>query len=257
MIAELKLTPEVLAEAEAAEKALAHAQQYAVTTAAQYESAGGELRELAGRAKKLEAMRKDLKAPALEQCRRIDEFFKGPQDFVADAIKAIKKALGTYDAEQRRLREEAERKAAEAARKERERQAAEAAKAEAAARAKRAAEEEKARKLEEQGRIAEAEAKRAAAEEREAARLREAEAQRQAAAMLPPAPVIHAPKPEVKGISTRETWTFEIIDPMLLPREYLVPNEQAIRGVVKALKNATNIPGVRVYAETTIAARSA
>ena len=244
---EVKFTPEVMAEVEAAEQALEDAKTFAVTTIPEYEQAGEELKKLSGRGKQLETMRKNLKAPALEQCKRIDEFFKGPQTFIDDAKKAIKRALGAYDAEQRRIREEAERKAAEDARKARERLEREAAKAE----------EAKARKLEEEGRAAEAEAKRKAAAEREEARLREAEAKRNAAEQVPVAPVVHTEQPQVKGVSTRQTWKFEITDPDQLPREYLVANDKAIGGVVRALKDKTNIPGVRVYCEDSIAARSA
>ena len=254
---EVKFTPEVMAEVEAAEQALEDAKTFAVTTIPEYEQAGEALKKLSGRGKQLETMRKNLKAPALEQCKRIDEFFKGPQTFIDDAKKAIKKALGAFDAAQKRKREEAERKAAEDARKERERLEREAAKAEEAARKKRAAEEAKARKLEEEGRAAEAEAKRKAAAEREEARLREAEAKRDAAEQVPVAPVVHTEQPQVKGVSTRQTWKFEITDPDQLPREYLVANDKAIGSVVRALKDKTNIPGVRVYCEDSIAARSA
>ena len=257
---EVKFTPAVMAEVEAAEQALEDAKTFAVTTIPEYEQAGEELKKLSGRGKQLEQMRKNLKAPALEQCKRIDEFFKGPQTFIDDAKKAIKKALGAFDAEQKRKREEAERKAAEDARKERERLEREAAKAEETARKKRAAEEAKARKLEEEGRAAEAEAKRKAAAEREEARLREAEAKRDAAEQVPVAPVIQPEQPEqpeVKGISTRQVWKFEITDITQLPPEYLKADEKAIGGVVRALKDKTNIPGVRVYCEDSIAARSA
>ena len=254
---EVKFTPAVMAEVEAAEQALEDAKTFVVTTIPEYEQAGEELKKLSARGKQLEQMRKNLKAPALEQCRRIDEFFKAPQQFVEDAKRAIKKALGAYDAEQKRKREEAERKAAEAARKERERLEREAAKAEEAARKKRAADEARARQLEEEGRAAEAEAKRKVAVEREEAKLRDAEAKREAAAHVPTAPVIQPEQPQVKGISTRQVWQFEITDIRQLPPEYLKADEKAIGGVVRALKDRTNIPGVRVYAEETIAARSA
>jgi len=121
------LSQEVLAEAQAAEQALAAAKAYNVATADDYSSAGEELKSLTARARRLEDMRVNLKAPALEQCRRIDEFFRAPQQFIEDAKMAIKRALGVYDTQQRKLREEAERKAEEIARRERERLRAEAA----------------------------------------------------------------------------------------------------------------------------------
>ena len=64
-----------------------------------------------------------------------------------------------------------------------------------------------------------------------------------------------ATAPKVKGISTRKKWSFEIVDAAKIPREYLVPNEVAIGGVVRALKGATNIPGIRVVSTDIMSAR--
>lgn len=47
-------------------------------------------------------------------------------------------------------------------------------------------------------------------------------------------------------------WKFEIADPKALPREYLIPDESAIRKVVDALKDRTQIAGVRVWSEETM-----
>lgn len=57
------------------------------------------------------------------------------------------------------------------------------------------------------------------------------------------------------GMGYREHWDFEIVDPSLLPREYLQPNEKAIREVVKALKGGAAIPGVRVFVENRVTVR--
>ena len=257
MNASVEITPEAISSAEEARHALEAAQNYHVTTTTEYEVAANELKALSGRAKQLEAMRKDLKAPALEQAKRIDDFFREPQLFIEDAKKAIKRALGVFDTEQQRIRQEAERKAQEAARKERERLQREAAKAEEAARKRREADDAKAAKLAAEGREAEAEQKRIQAAEREEQRLRDAEAKRIAAEAAPPAPVVHLEQPKVAGVSKRENWTFEIVDENQIPREYLMPDEKMIRGVVRATKGKQQIPGVRIYAETIIASRSA
>lgn len=257
MNAEVKITPEVAAEVEAANAMLAAAQSCKVTNAAEYEAAGAELKRIKSKANDLEARRLAMTRPLDEAKSRIMEFFKAPKQYLADAESSIKRAIGAYDAEQRRLQQEAEKAAAEAARKERERMEAEAAKAEQAAREKREREEAKARELEAKGRAAEAEAKRKAAEEAEAARLREAEAKRAAAASMPTAPVVHFEQPKVAGVSSRQVWKFEIVDPELLPRKFLVPDEKAIGGVVRSLGDKADIPGVRVYPETVISSRSA
>ena len=93
----------------------------------------------------------------------------------------------------------------------------------------------------------------------EAARLT-AEAQAQGTA----APPVEAPKlPEVppaapiktvraaEGTATEvKTWTFKIIDPAAVPREYLAINETLIRKAVK--DGIRGIPGVSIFEETNI-----
>jgi len=62
-------------------------------------------------------------------------------------------------------------------------------------------------------------------------------------------PIVLPPDEKVKGISIREVWKFKIEDEKLIPREYLSVDESKIGQVVRALKDATNIPGILVYAE--------
>lgn len=48
------------------------------------------------------------------------------------------------------------------------------------------------------------------------------------------------------GVSGQaEYWVYEIVDASQIPREYMIPNETKIAGVVRALKGDTNIPGVK------------
>lgn len=56
-----------------------------------------------------------------------------------------------------------------------------------------------------------------------------------------------------EGVTPRESWKFEVISLNQVPREYLVPDEQKIGAVVRALKDKTAIPGVRVWREARIA----
>lgn len=60
--------------------------------------------------------------------------------------------------------------------------------------------------------------------------------------------------PKVKGVSTRKVWRFEITDKSLVPEQYKTIDEKKIGGVVKALKEDADIPGVRVYSESVMAA---
>lgn len=54
---------------------------------------------------------------------------------------------------------------------------------------------------------------------------------------------------KAKGVSSQQVWKFKITNPELIPREYLVPDEQTIGQVVRALKDKTVIPGIQVYPE--------
>lgn len=64
----------------------------------------------------------------------------------------------------------------------------------------------------------------------------------------PPSVLVAAP-PKVEGIASRTEWDFEVTNPAIVPDEYkaIVIDEKRIRGVVRALKGATRIPGVRVF----------
>ena len=62
-----------------------------------------------------------------------------------------------------------------------------------------------------------------------------------------PAP-IHRPK-KTEGVSTRDNWKMRIINPALIPREYLMPNEKVLNQIAKAMKNQGRIPGVEFYNE--------
>lgn len=64
-------------------------------------------------------------------------------------------------------------------------------------------------------------------------------------------------KMDTAGLTVREDWKFSIIDHNLIPREYLIPDEKKIGRIVRAMKEQTNIPGVRAYAEKGVATRSA
>lgn len=71
-----------------------------------------------------------------------------------------------------------------------------------------------------------------------------------------PVTVLASSVPKFAGVSSRSNWTFRIIDEMLIPREYLMVNESAIRAVVKAQKKMTNIPGVQAYDEGSVSVRA-
>lgn len=61
--------------------------------------------------------------------------------------------------------------------------------------------------------------------------------------------------PKIEGVSFRTVYRYEIIDPMQIPREFLMPNEKAIQAYVNETKAEGNIPGVRMYVEKIVASR--
>jgi hypothetical protein len=75
-----------------------------------------------------------------------------------------------------------------------------------------------------------------------------------AAPIMVAAPVVEiAPKPA--GVTATLVYKYRIIHVDMLPREYLVPNEKMIAGIVKAMRGETRIPGVEIFTEQQIAVR--
>lgn len=58
--------------------------------------------------------------------------------------------------------------------------------------------------------------------------------------------------PKVKGTQKRIEWHFEIVDRDALPREYLMPDEKAIRAHMNSRKEAAKIDGVRFSSSTQV-----
>lgn len=59
-------------------------------------------------------------------------------------------------------------------------------------------------------------------------------------------PSVKLEKPKMQGTSIRNRYDFDIVDVNLIPREYLIVDTAAIGKVVRALKDKTNIPGIKV-----------
>ena len=254
--ANLSTNPAVIELTEQSETLFTVCTAYKVANPADYEVAGLELRRVKDAQKRLDELRKSMTRPLDAAKKAIMDFFRAPEDKLAKAEAGIKRAMVTYQDEQERLRREEQRRAEEAARRERERLAEQAREAERKAREKAEAERKAAEEAAAAGRAEEA-AKlqaRAAATEAKAAEKVEAIETRAAAVV---APIIQREAPKVAGVATREVWKFTVTDPALVPREYCVVDEARIRKVVAALKGDTTIPGVRVYAEKTIAAGAA
>lgn len=70
-----------------------------------------------------------------------------------------------------------------------------------------------------------------------------------AEAISTPAPVVVIPKTAPKAVGRRMVPKFRIVNASLIPRQYLMPNEVAIGGVIRSLRAEANIPGVQFYEE--------
>jgi hypothetical protein len=174
---------------------------------------------------------KPMKDAAFKAHKTVCQQEKMLDDPLAQAEATLKGRIGHFVAEQQRLAREAE----EAARAEERRRA-----DEEAAQASQEQALDQAIDLETRGDVAGA-----------------------AAVLANPAPVAPryiAPAPvapavaQVKGVSMRTDWDFRITNISLIPRDYLVPNETAIRNLGKNTKGRANVPGVEFFEKTVVAA---
>ena len=69
-------------------------------------------------------------------------------------------------------------------------------------------------------------------------------------------PVLETEVPKMKGISFTTVWKFALENINDLPRQYMILDVKKIQGVVDALKEATIIPGIRVFSEQQVGARA-
>jgi len=70
------------------------------------------------------------------------------------------------------------------------------------------------------------------------------------------APVIVAKSvPKVAGLSYTENWKFRVINPALVPREFLRLDDIKIGQYARAMKSAGRIPGIELYSEKNVRGR--
>lgn len=179
-----------------------------VTSRPQFLEVSEVLRSVKGLQKGLEAERVKVTGPLNVALKQVNDWFRGPSETLAKAERAIKNALGKFEAaeaaEIRRQEEEARRQAA----KEAEELRARAARAEAAGRVEKAA-----------------------------------ELQTRAAAVVPATPALAPVK--ARGMAFTDVWDVKVIDAKLVPDQFWVIDEAKIRAVVKATKGDP-IPGVEI-----------
>jgi len=204
-----------------------------VETNADYENAA----EFLKRCKALEAEIRGVIDPMVDAAHKAHKAATTQRnkllDPIQEAAKIIGRTMGTYMAKLEQARREEERRLREQRQRE---------------------EEAKALEL-----AAQLEAQASAA--REAGKQVEAEMKTQQAETVintvPDVVVrVKSEAPKVSNTMTRETWRFEVTDAAAVPREFLTVNEQAIGAMVRTMKDKTNIPGVRVWSETSVTARN-
>lgn len=77
----------------------------------------------------------------------------------------------------------------------------------------------------------------------------EAEAILEEPVFVPP-PIVESSTPRIAGLAMKDNWDFEVVNELIIPRNYLKIDEIKIRGVARAMKNATNIPGIKAINRT-------
>lgn len=195
------------------------------------------------RVKRMRGMVGLLYDDPIDQAHKLHKSLCGRRNAIdaplAEAETAIKRSLGTYEANKRaeieakRRAEEAKaRRMAEALERERQQQI------------------EAARKVVEDKRLAEAAALEAAGKSKEADAVLAAPIYVVAPPIAPPPIADRTPRYQAPvSVSTRTNWQFRIMNTDLIPREWLIPNEKAIGAYVRAQKDKAVIPGVDIYSE--------
>lgn len=182
----------------------------------------------------------------------IEAFFKKHMDPLKASLDGLRADRDAMTATSAKVREIVERKALAWRKAERERQQ------EAQAKAEEAARKQAEKEREAEAKRLEREAAKVAKQGTPAALLRIDELQAQAQEIretpVAPAPVVAVSQIPAgsKAAKAQVRWKFEITDAAQLPREYLIPDEGAIRKVVGALKQNCRISGVRVYSEESL-----
>ena len=221
-----------------------------IKTEDDYSAADAAVAAIKNAQKAAEAKRVSFVKPLNDTVKNINAEFKPTDAAFEEALAYYRRPMSAYQAELARQRAEAEADA----RKERER-------LEAEARAKAEAEMAAARKAQE-----EADAARAAvdgddpfsailAEDEAAETQRRADEASEAAKQAirevhaVNVPVVATPKVTGSASKTFTEWGFTIINPELVPLKYRPIDESMIAREVKAMKDATDIPGIAVFSE--------
>lgn len=192
---------------------------YTVSSPEEYSAGADHLRTIKTFQKEVEDQRKLITQPLVAAQRNANAFFKPFAERLANAERRVKRALVNWKNKQDQIARDEQRKRDEEARKKRE------------------------------------EAERKAREAREKGRHSRAQQLEETAAQTV-APIVTSEAPKTEGISVRKVTKFRITDESLIPRKYMDVNESKIRKVVQALGMEAEIPGIEIFQENEMAARS-
>jgi hypothetical protein len=246
---------ESLALADDAHQILDESKVITILTDNQYRDAAETLKRIKSKAKAIDERRVYLKAPVLEQGRRIDEFFREPLTFLSDAEREVKRAMLDYTRQLEKKRDEAEKAAADEVAAKRAALAREADALRARASMQISSILEQADEADKRGDQARASMLMAKADHvAESLDVQVAMTVDRAADVVKPAVTVSIPR--VVGQSTSKIWKFRIINEDDVPDEYKLINEKLLAQVARTTKGSKRIPGVEFYAEDTLSSTS-
>ena len=194
-----------------------------------YSHAAMLLVDIASLEKEIVDHHKPIKAAAFAAHKAATAAEKRLLDPLTEAKQIVKRAVGTWEDEQERIRREIERRA-----------------------------QEEARRQEEEMRLA------LAVQAEEAGATEETVAEIVEAPLSMPAPVVPMTFDRTKGVTTSKRWSAQLMNLKQLCRavadgtvstELVQPNMTALNAMARAMKSTMNIPGVRAVTETSVAVR--
>lgn len=257
------VTPQQIAEKAVteAQEILSRAKGVVIQNDDDYRIAGAEFVAIKNRIKDLENQRVAITKPMDAAKAAVMDLFRRPKEVLEAALAFREKPMAAYQQEKERLRRDAEA----AARRETERLQREARERER---------EERERLAEIQRQEDEARRLAVAAPNPMAAFLAKQKVEELAQAATEQTTVVtntireavtvqavvdFVPKATAAGTSARTNWKFRIVNPDLIPRNYMTPNEPEIGAMVRMLKDKdkaeATIPGIEVFSEITIGGR--
>lgn len=257
-------TPDQAALNNDAQIVLDVAETYVIDSPLMFNEAGEELKRIKLKSKDLNDKRVAITKPLDDAKKAVMDLFRQPTEILNQAELVLKNSIVNYQEDQARIARLEQQKQEEAQRIERQ---ALQAKAQAAEEASRKEAEELQRQANEAAKNGnEEEAQKMA--EQALIKFQTGQAQANVIAMeasAMSAPVRVTAPAKVSGISMRETWKAEVTDKAALVKfiaenlhllNLVDVNTSAVNQMAKAMKGNLNIPGIRAYAEKSVAARA-